>query len=87
MRFRGPNGSGVSADRRLPGGRVLRASETIDLFPSVDRNGLPFGQIWKFVDDIAGTYHAKTLEGNHQMFNTLEEAKDFMVTTRWWEAA
>ena len=54
---------------------------------TVDRNGLPFGQIWKFVDDIAGTYHAKTLEGNHQMFNTLEEAKDFMVTTRWWEAA
>ena len=37
---------GVCAGSRLPAGRVLRASETVDLFPAVDREGLRGGALW-----------------------------------------
>lgn len=55
---------------------------------NVERDGVPFGAIWTF--KAAGEvhpFHAKTLAGNYQVFGTLEEAKDFMTTTRWWDAA
>jgi glycerol-3-phosphate dehydrogenase len=37
---------GVAEQARLPGGRVLDASETTGLFPSVDRQGLRGGALW-----------------------------------------
>ncbi len=33
-------------DRRLPGGRLVGAAETVDLFPEVDRDGLRGGALW-----------------------------------------
>jgi glycerol-3-phosphate dehydrogenase len=37
---------GVVEQARLPGGRVLDASETAELFPGVDREGLCGGALW-----------------------------------------
>jgi glycerol-3-phosphate dehydrogenase len=41
----GRNG-GVAEEARLPGGRILDASETTALFPNVDRQGLRGGALW-----------------------------------------
>ncbi len=46
---------------------------------NVDRDGQPFGQIWTFFG-VGEThfFHAKTLNGTHQTFKYLRDAKDYM---------
>ncbi len=52
---------------------------------NVTRDGVPFGAI--LLLSKGSLYNAQTLGGNSQSFDTLEGAKDFMTTTRWWDAA
>ncbi len=38
--------AGVASDRRLPGGRVLSAQQTLDRYPAAPRDGLQGGGLW-----------------------------------------
>ena len=53
-----------------------RSSKTVN----VSRGGEPFGQIWTWANTRTESHpwHAKPLNGTHEVFDTLPEAKEHM---------
>lgn len=46
---------------------------------NVDRDGNPFGQIWTFrAPGEVHPYHVKPLDGVHETFRTIDQAKRYM---------
>ena len=56
----------------------VRGGEQITI--NVERDGLPFGQLWTFPNKVGFTHpwHAKPLNGEHRTFATKKAAKNFM---------
>jgi hypothetical protein len=62
--------------------KVFTAPTTSTKTVNVSRNGEPFGQLWTWKNTRTEQHpwHAKPLNGEHEVFKTLAEAKDHMRT-------
>ena len=60
----------------------LRGSNIIEI--NVDRDGVPFGQIWTFLKTghTSSMVHAQPLTGKAVAFDTIAEAKQYMESAR-----